>query len=165
MRAWASILANLDPMPKTKHRLLIILLLFCGFSSVSCAAGKTTISGEELVPCPTSPNCVSSEAQDDGHQVSPLSFSVPAAEAWRLLKEQVLMLPRTVIVTEKPGYLHAQSKSAVFGFVDDLEFYLRPGQGVIAVRSAARTGYSDFGVNRQRIEDLRAALKHAETSL
>jgi len=74
------------------------------------------------------------------------------------------MLPRTVIVTEKPGYLHAQSKSAVFGFVDDLEFYLRPGQGVIAVRSAARTGYSDFGVNRQRIEELRAALQHAGAS-
>lgn len=148
-------------MPKTKHSLLLILLLFCSFSSVSCAAVKTASSGEELVPCPTSPNCVSSEAQDDGHQVSPLSFSVPAAEAWRLLKEQVAMLPRTVIVTEKPGYLHAQSKSAVFGFVDDLEFYLRPAQGVVAVRFAARTGYYDFGVNRQRVEDMRAAFLHA----
>lgn len=154
-------MANLNPMPKTKHNLLLILLLLCGFSSVSCAAGKTASPGEELVPCPTSPNCVSSEAQDDGHQVSPLSFSVPAAEAWRLLKEQVAMLPRTVIVNEKPGYLHAQSKSAVFGFVDDLEFYLRPAQGVIAVRFAARTGYYDFGVNRQRVEELRAAFRHA----
>lgn len=154
-------MANLNPMPKTKHNLLLILLLLCGFSSVSCAAGKTESPGEELVPCPTSPNCVSSEAQDDGHQVFPLSFSVPAAEAWRLLKEQVAMLPRTVIVNEKPGYLHAQSKSAVFGFVDDLEFYLRPAQGVIAVRFAARTGYYDFGVNRQRVEELRAAFRHA----
>ncbi len=147
-----------------KHNFLFILLLFCGFLSVSCAAEKTASPDEELAPCPTSPNCVSSEAQDDDHQISPLKFSGPAAEAWRLLKEQVAMLPRTVIVTEKPGYLHAQSKSAVFGFVDDLEFYLRTGQGLIAVRSAARTGYFDFGVNRQRIEELRAALQHAGVS-
>ena len=148
-------------MPKTKHSFLPILLLFCGFSSVSFAAGKTASHGAELVPCPASPNCVSSEAQDADHHVAPLHFAVAAVDAWRILKERVAMLPRTVIVTEKPGYLHAQSESAVFGFVDDLEFYLRPVQGLIAVRFAARTGYYDFGVNRQRVEELRAAFRHA----
>ena len=148
-------------MKRIKHSVLLILLLFSGFVSVSCAAGKASSIGEGLAPCPASPNCVSSEAQDADHQVAPLSFSVPALDAWRTLKEQVAKLPRTVIVTEKLGYLHAQSKSAVFGFVDDLEFYLRPAQGVIAVRSAAQTGYFDFGVNRQRVEELRAALRQA----
>jgi uncharacterized protein (DUF1499 family) len=117
-----------------------------------------------LAACPSSPNCVSSDAEDESHRVAPLRFTVPAAEAWRLLKEQVGMLPRTSIVTEKPGYLHAQTKSAVFGFVDDLEFLLRSEQGLIAVRSAARTGYFDFGVNRQRIEELRTAFRHAGAS-
>jgi uncharacterized protein (DUF1499 family) len=46
----------------------------------------------------------------------------------------------------------------VFGFVDDLELHLRAAEGVIAVRSASRLGYSDLGVNRRRIEDLRALL-------
>jgi uncharacterized protein (DUF1499 family) len=46
----------------------------------------------------------------------------------------------------------------MLGFVDDLELHLRPGAGIIAVRSASRTGRSDFGVNRSRVEDLRAAL-------
>lgn len=152
------------PMPRVKHSFLIVLLLLCGLATVSCAAGNTAAPGEGLAPCPSSPNCVSSEAQDDDHRVAPLSFSVPAEEAWRLLKEQVALLPRTVIVAEKPGYLHAQAKSAVFGFVDDLEFYLRPDQGVIAVRSASRTGYFDFGVNRQRVEELRTALRQAGVS-
>ena len=150
-------------MPRAEHSFLL-LLLFCCFVSVSRAAGKSASIGDAgtgLAPCPASPNCVSSEAQDADHQVAPLSFTVPAVDAWRILKEQVAKLPRTVIVSEKPGYLHAQCKSAILGFVDDLEFYLRPAQGVIAVRFAARTGYFDFGVNRQRVEELRAAFQHA----
>jgi uncharacterized protein (DUF1499 family) len=149
-------------MPRIEHSFLLFLLLFCCFASVSCATGETTAFGDAgVAPCPASPNCVSSEAQDADHHVEPLHFAVASVDAWRILKEQLAKQPRTVIVTEKPGYLHAQSKSAVFGFVDDLEFYLRPAQGVIAVRFAARTGYYDFGVNRQRVEELRAALRHS----
>ena len=117
-----------------------------------------------LRPCPKSPNCVASDAQDEQHQIAPLSFSIPAAEAWQLLHEQVAKLPRTIVVTEKPGYLHVECRSKLFGFVDDLEFQLRAEQGLIAVRSAARTGYYDFGVNRQRVEALRAALLAAQNS-
>lgn len=113
--------------------------------------------------CPDSPNCVSSDAQDDKHQIAPLTFSLPEAEAWQLLQEQVAKLPRTVIVADKPGYLHAECHSALFGFVDDLEFYLRAEQGLIAVRSAARTGYYDFGVNRRRVEELRVALRRGSS--
>jgi len=80
------------------------------------------------------------------------------------LHEQVAKLPRTIVVTEQPGYLHVECRSKLFGFVDDLEFQLRAEQGLIAVRSAARTGYYDFGVNRQRVEALRAALLAAQDS-
>ena len=117
-----------------------------------------------LKACPDSPNCVSSDAQDEKHHIAPLTFSLPVEAAWTVLKSQVAKLPRTLVVAEKPGYLHVECRSAVFGFVDDLEFQLRAEQGVFAVRSAARTGYYDFGANRQRVEDLRAALLHAKTS-
>lgn len=143
---------------------LVAILLCCVFVSTSCAARQsesTVATGAVLSPCPDSPNCVSSDATDDGHQIAPLTFSVAEAKAWQLLKEQVAKLPRTTIVTEKPGYLHVECRSAVFGFVDDLEFLLQAEQGLIAVRSAARTGYYDFGANRQRIEALRAALLQA----
>ena len=45
------------------------------------------------------------------------------------------------------------------GFVDDVEFYLDLQANVIQVRSASRLGQSDLGVNRQRIETIRAKFK------
>lgn len=154
-------------MPIIKHKYLLFLILCCGLVSSSCAAEKATSTGLSvtgLKACPDSPNCVSSDTQDEKHHIAPLTFTLPVAEAWTLLQEQVAKLPRTVVVADKPGYLHVECRSAVFGFVDDLEFQLRAEQGVIAVRSAARTGYYDFGANRQRVDELRAALLHAEVS-
>lgn len=67
-------------------------------------------------------------------------------------------LPRTTIVTQTDNYLHAECQSALFGFVDDLELHLKAANAVIDVRSASRLGYSDLGVNRRRVEDLRSQL-------
>jgi uncharacterized protein (DUF1499 family) len=111
-----------------------------------------------LAPCPSSPNCVSSDAADPLHAVPLLELIAPPQEAWRAVHELVQALPRTRIVTENENYLHAECRSALIGFVDDLEFHLRPAAEVIAVRSAARIGRRDFGVNRRRVERLRAML-------
>lgn len=111
-----------------------------------------------LAPCPSSPNCVSSDADDAAHYIAPLELAVPGEQAWSAVRSAVLALRRVHIVSETPVYLHAECRSALFGFVDDLELLLRPGDGVIAVRSASRLGYSDLGVNRRRVEYLRAAL-------
>ena len=154
-------------MPSPQHSCLVAIILGCTLFSASCAAEQSTnpvSSGPGLRPCPDSPNCVSSDAHDEQHQIAPLIFTTSAAEAWQLLQEQVAKLPRTIVVTEKPGYLHVECRSRLFGFVDDLEFQLRAAQGLIAVRSAARTGYYDFGVNRQRVEELRATLLAAQAS-
>lgn len=154
-------------MPNSRHCSLIVFILCCSLLSVSCAAGKS-VNPERpaagLKACPDSPNCVSSDAQDEKHHIAPLTFSIPVAEAWPLLKEQVAKLPRTVVVSDKPEYLHVECRSAVFGFVDDLEFHLQAAQELIAVRSAARTGYYDFGANRRRVEDLREALQPVKAS-
>jgi uncharacterized protein (DUF1499 family) len=45
------------------------------------------------------------------------------------------------------------------GFVDDVEFLADRASGVVHVRSASRLGRRDFGVNRARIEELRAILE------
>jgi uncharacterized protein (DUF1499 family) len=68
-------------------------------------------------------------------------------------------LPRTRIVSRTDASLHAECRSRIFRFVDDLELCLRAAEGIIAVRSASRLGYSDLGVNRSRVEALRAELK------
>ena len=65
-------------------------------------------------------------------------------------------LPRTTVVTATGTYLHAEFRSAVFRFVDDVEFHADEAAGVIQVRSGSRIGFSDLGVNRRRIEAIRA---------
>ena len=116
------------------------------------------VDASRLPPCPSSPNCVSSDAADSTHSIAVFALAIPSREAWFAVRETVESLPRTKIIAATADYLHAECTSAVFGFVDDLELHLRVAEGVIAVRSAARLGYSDLGVNRRRIEDLRALL-------
>lgn len=117
-----------------------------------------------LALCPTSPNCVSSQsaADDAEHHVAPLAFPAAAegdaSRAWEALERAVRGMERTRIVTLRAEYLHAECSSALLGFVDDLECLLDRGARVIHVRSASRLGYSDLGVNRQRVEALRARL-------
>jgi uncharacterized protein (DUF1499 family) len=60
------------------------------------------------------------------------------------------------IQTEQADYLAATFPSPLFGFVDDLEIRFNPTAGLIHMRSASRVGRGDMGVNRKRIETLKA---------
>lgn len=130
----------------------------------SCAGKRPAnlgVKASRLAPCPSSPNCVSSDAADSTHSIAAFALAMPSREAWLAVRGTVESLPRTKIISVTSDYLHAECTSAVFGFVDDLELHLRIAEGAIAVRSASRLGYSDLGLNRRRIEDLRALLlKH-----
>lgn len=111
-----------------------------------------------LAPCPSTPNCVSSDAPRGDRKVEPFRLTAPSQEAWEAVRDILRTLPRTDIVAVNDGYAHAIVHSRIFRFVDDLELRLRPEEGIIAVRSASRTGYWDLGVNRDRVATLRAAL-------
>lgn len=138
-----------------------ISLLIIVMPLLSCSGQRPTNLGiidNKFVACPSSPNCISSDASNDAHKTRPVQFNISATEAWQLAIESVIALPRTHIVTKTPDYLHAECTSAIFGFVDDLELHLRPSNNTIAIRSASRLGHSDFGVNRDRVETLRTSL-------
>ena len=93
---------------------------------------------------------------DDDHAVAALRLpDGPAAENWSQIVRVVTELGGTV-QTDTGSYLHATFVSRIFRFVDDLE--LRADGETIHVRSASRVGYSDLGVNRKRVEALRAKL-------
>jgi len=117
------------------------------------------VNNGKLAACPNSPNCVSSQSTDAVHQIAPLTFNTSPEQAIANLKSIIQSLPRTTIITETSDYLYAEFKSALMGFVDDVEFYLDRNTNVIQVRSASRLGQSDLGVNRQRIETIRAKLR------
>ena len=115
-----------------------------------------------LAPCPDSPNCVSSQAGDDGHRIAPLAYTGDATLAMARLAEVIARQQGATLVTQRGDYLHATFQTPVMGFVDDAEFLANPGKQAIELRSASRLGRSDLGVNRKRIEALRTAFA-AET--
>ncbi len=121
----------------------------------------TQASEKQLPPCPSSPNCVSSQATDADHFIAPFKIIGNVEEAWAVLKKALISQSRTVITNETGGTLHAQATSLVFRFVDDIDVILDAKARLIHIRSASRTGYGDFGVNRKRVEMLRAQLQQA----
>ena len=154
-------------MPTSRFIAVGAMLLMATMPLLSCTdknPANLGISDSKLASCPSSPNCVSSDARDNKHNVPPLQLILPPLEAWQVARKLVLEFPRTHIVQETSDYLHAECRSALFGFVDDLELHLRPAERIIAIRSASRSGYSDFGVNRRRVEALRKSLISREVA-
>ncbi len=107
-----------------------------------------------LMPCPDRPNCVSTQA-DGKANMPPMRYTGDAGDAQDALRRAILAQPRAAITADRPGYVAAEFRSRVFGFVDAAQFSLNAG--VIHFRSGARTGYSDFGVNRTRMEAITRA--------
>lgn len=90
--------------------------------------------------------------------VDPLPFKAAgAAASLKALEAVLLAMPGVSIVEQRPDYVYAQAQTRWLKFVDDLEFWANPASRVIELRSASRLGREDFGVNRQRIEAIRAA--------
>ena len=121
------------------------------------APSNLGVHAGKLTACPDSPNCVCSQAADDGHRIAPLAYNGDAAAAIARLAQVIAKQRGATIVTQRGDYIYATFQTPVMGFVDDAEFLLNPELHVIQLRSASRMGYGDFGVNRKRIEALRAA--------
>jgi uncharacterized protein (DUF1499 family) len=137
------------------HPLTIPSVLLAAILTIMSAKLLAREAAHTLAPCPTSPNCVSSQAGDREHFIEPLHFSGEVVRAWNRLKSALDRESRLTIVEDTGSYLHAEARSLIFRFVDDIEFVLDPDAGVIQVRSASRVGYSDFSVNRRRVERIR----------
>ena len=123
--------------------------------------GDLGVSNGNLKAPPSSPNAVSSQATGGYHQIAPLAYKGSAEQAMKALRAIIENTPNTRIIEARPDYLYAEYASALIGFVDDVEFYFPPNANIIHVRSASRLGHSDLGVNRKRIEAIRARLAQA----
>lgn len=146
---------------KNFTRFCIVLLGLAAITN-GCSgikSDKTEFDDEALADCPDRPNCVSSKAQDKGHAVEPLYVKGDPKMVWDEVAGVIGSLPRTTIVKATDHYLHAEIRSRLFRFVDDLELQLEPSANVVEIRSASRTGYYDFGVNRRRVTHLRKILQ------
>jgi uncharacterized protein (DUF1499 family) len=119
------------------------------------------VTNGELAPCPETLNCVASRATSTQHAITPIIYTTSTEDAQKKLLRVLESFPRLTVVTNQPGYIHAETRSAFWGFVDDNEFYFDDDAHTIEVRAAARLGQSDLGKNRERIEEIRTRFQAA----
>ncbi len=119
------------------------------------------VTNGKFIPCPETPNCVCSQDPDQSHSIEPLIYKGSPKEARTRLLDIIQGMKRAKVVTAQERYLHVEFTSAVFRFVDDVEFFIDDSQKVIHLRSAARLGHYDFGVNRKRLETIRQMFNKA----
>lgn len=87
--------------------------------------------------------------------IAPYAYGGEHQQASDAVKRLALQQPGALLVAEREGYLYFEFRSKIFGFTDDVEFYLPEGGQRVELRSASRLGYWDMGVNRKRLERLR----------
>ena len=140
-------------------QILVVLINLILLTGCSGTMPKLGLNNKELAPCPETPNCVSSQAHDEEHFIEPINYSGTKQGAHDLLLRIIESEKRTEILTDQEDYIRVEFTSALFRFVDDVEFYFPEEQAekmIIHVRSASRVGRSDLGANRKRIERIRS---------
>ena len=145
-------------MHKGLSFVLINVLMIMGCSSGSGTADGLGVTDGRLKPCPKTPNCVNSQATDARHAIEPIRFTGSVRQASERLLQVLRADKRAAVVSVEQDYIRASFTSALFRFVDDVEFYLaeeEAGTVTIHVRSASRVGSYDLGANRKRIDRIR----------
>lgn len=135
------------------------ITLSSSFMFSASALAEIGLNNGILSPCPNSPNCVISQDGDEEHAVEPIAYTGDRTIAKETLLKVLSVVPRTQVIENTDNYIHTESTSRLFKFVDDAEFYFPEDENIIQVRSASRVGESDLGVNRRRIEQIRLAMK------
>jgi len=87
-----------------------------------CAGAPLTnlgVANGQLTSCPTSPNCVNSQAiaDDEGHFISPVVYAVARQKVFATLIQVIKSLECTNIITTKDSYLRIEFSSAVIGLL------------------------------------------------
>lgn len=156
------------PYLKSKKSLILSLLLtllvawlcIVAVNAFSTPAKVLGVENQRLAECPASPNCVSTQAERADQAMEPIRFEGSSEQAMQVIRRVLESLPRTRIESEdlSKNYVHATTRSLIFRFADDVEFFFDESNQVIHFRSSSRIGYSDFGANRARMEQLQQAI-------
>lgn len=137
-------------MRKTLAILSLILITGC-----SQKMEKNTSENFDF-SCPSSPNCVSSLAGDEDHKIEPLKYTGSANDAMDRLEKILNGMKRSKILLKDDNKIHAVFTSFLFRFKDDVYFQVNDAEKKIDIKSASRVGYSDLGVNKKRVEEIRS---------
>lgn len=156
---------------------LVIVLLVVALGAIgagqaglfrSTAPNDLGVRDGRLKPPSNTDNSVTSQAalypdhpQRAYSDVAPLPLRGDGPATLAKISAVVAAMDGAQVVKSDPDYLYAQYTTRLMKFVDDVEFWYDPTARVIQVRSASRVGKGDMGVNRKRVEAVRAALAAA----
>lgn len=107
-----------------------------------------------LEQCPDSPNCVCTKEARSSKKMEPLSFTGSKDDASQQLKQLLDTYSQATLVGNNGAYFHYEFKTALGGFIDDVEFLIDEQSKAIHFRSASRVGYGDLGKNRRRMKGI-----------
>jgi uncharacterized protein (DUF1499 family) len=131
------------------------LMMVVVLTSASCAVGQSLgLKEGQLAPCPDSPNCVSTQSKGKRHVMKPLPYLQTREASGKKILSILKGMKRSTIVTFTETYIHAEFRTALWRFVDDVEFFLDEKARLVHFRSASRVGTYDFGVNRRRMKEI-----------
>lgn len=138
----------------------LLAIMLCALLS-GCATAPQRVtqaqSPDEFTACTSAPRCVSSQAaKDSSKYVAPFTYTRSTEHARKALLEALRGSKDAKVQQADADFVHATFQSALLHFVDDVTFIIHPQSKTIDVKSSARIGYYDFGVNRRRVERLRA---------
>lgn len=117
---------------------------------------------ETVLPCPHTPNCVSSADTRTDWYVAPLRYTGDAQIARIRLREVIEAQPRMFVLGDTGDYLLIERRTPIFRLVDDIELLFDDANGMIHIRSVARLDDNDRGRNRRTVERLRAAFEQTD---
>ncbi|MAI56647.1 MAG: hypothetical protein CMP93_05295 [Gammaproteobacteria bacterium] len=147
---------------ETKLMKLFVIFFFAGLLNLSEGVADVMTSDKEwerFKECPPAPNCVSSETPSRARFIERFKTGDRPVESWNLLNRILEKTSNCRIISQDSSYIHAEFRTRLFRFVDDVEFRLESETSEIAVRSASRVGFSDLGTNRRRLERIRGELE------
>jgi uncharacterized protein (DUF1499 family) len=141
------------------QKTILLSMLLLATIAHGATAGEFRVKDSRLASCPDSPNCVCTLNNSEEHAIAPYRYRKTLDEAKAVLKQIFSERRRTELVQEEAAYFHYEVRSLLFRFVDDVEILFDDASKTIHFRSASRVGYSDFGVNRRRMEEVRSLLE------
>jgi len=158
------------------HIFAWLLIIVVSLSAVVVIAGQSGwlqgtppndlgVREGKLKPPSATENSVSSQAvlypdhpQRRYADIPPLAVQGDGPATLERIKAIVAGMAGARVVRSDADYFYVQFTTPVLKFVDDTEFWFDPVNKVIQVRSASRIGRGDLGVNRGRVDAIRAAL-------
>ena len=143
-------------------RKLTLTLISLIFLSPALAQPTKEPPMTSVSPCPgRKPNCVSTaQKPDEKFYINPIKLESPEdmEKAWKLLQ----ILPPSFRLSwdmKSEDQMVGIATTKLMKFKDDVVLKKNREKLTIEMRSESRFGYSDRGVNRERLENIRSYIK------